>query len=94
MTKKIIKMRKRLNLQKGYEEGEVKVKEHDHIAKKYQRSAQQDCDLNLTLNKNIPVVFHNFQNYDSHLTFQEIEKSMLYRKQINLTTLQPKKKYI
>ena len=32
MTKKIIKMQKRLNLQKGYEEGEVKVKEHDHIA--------------------------------------------------------------
>lgn len=37
MTKKIIKMRKRLNLQKGYEEGEVKVKEHDHIAKKISR---------------------------------------------------------
>ena len=92
MTKKIIKMRKRPNLQKGYEEGEVK--EHHHIAKKYQGSAQQDCNLNLTLNKNIPVVFHNFQNYDSHLTFQEIEKSMLYRKQTNLTTPQPKKKYI
>ena len=37
MTKKIIKMRKRLNLQKVYEEGEVKVKEHDHIAKKISR---------------------------------------------------------
>ena len=92
MTKKIIKMRNRLNLQKGYEEGEVK--EHDHIAKKYQGSAQQNCNLNLTLNKNIPVVFHNFQNYDSHLTFQEIEKSMLYQKQTNFTTPQPKKKYI
>ena len=74
MTKKIIKMRKRLNLQKGYEEGEVKVKEHDHIAKKYQGSAGQDCNLNLSLNKNITVVFHNFQIYDSHLTFQEIAK--------------------
>ena len=35
------------------------------LLKKYQGSAQQDCNLNLSLNKNIPVVFHNFQNYDS-----------------------------
>ena len=51
---------------KAYEEGEVKVKDHNHITGKYWGSAHQECNLNLSLN----VVFHNLQNYDSHLIFQ------------------------
>ena len=30
--------------------------------------------LNLNLSEKIPVVFHNLQNYDSHIIFQKIGK--------------------
>ena len=30
--------------------------------------------VDLSLNKNILIVFHNLKNYDSHLIFQEIGK--------------------
>ena len=59
---------------KTYEEGEAKVKLQDIIIEKYQESTHQECNLNLSLSKKIPVVFHNLENYDWHLIFQEIEK--------------------
>ena len=34
----------------------------------------QECNLNLSLSKKIPVVLHNMQNYDSHLIFENIGK--------------------
>ena len=43
---------------KAYEEGEVKVKDHNPITAKYRES----------------VAFHNFHNYDSRLIFQEVGK--------------------
>ena len=75
---------------KVYEEREVKVKDHDHVTRKYQGSAHQECNLNLILSKKIPVVFHNLQNYDSHLVFQEIGK---YNFKINVTP-KAKEKYM
>ena len=36
---------------KSYEKGDVKVKDHDHINKKYRGFAQQVCNLNLSLGK-------------------------------------------
>ena len=33
-----------LDLKKAYEEGEVKVKDHDQITRKYQRSKHQECN--------------------------------------------------
>ena len=60
---------------KEYEEGEVKVKDHDHITGKCPEYSHQDCNLNRSLSKKkIPFVFHNFQNCDLHLIFQEIGK--------------------
>ena len=52
----------------------LKVKDHIHIIGKYQGSAHQECNLNLSLTKKIPVVFHNLWKYDSPLIFQEIGK--------------------
>ena len=49
---------------------DVKVKDHDHINGKYQGPVHQ----NLSLTKKIPITFHNLQNYDSHLIFQEVER--------------------
>ena len=45
------------------------VKDHDHFIGKCQGSAHQQCNLNLSTK--ILAVFHNLQNYDSHLIFQE-----------------------
>ena len=59
---------------KAYEEGEMKVKDRDHIAGKYRRSAHQGCYLNLSLSKKSSVVFHNFSNFDSHLILQDVGK--------------------
>ena len=52
----------------------MKIKHHDDITEKYQGSVHQKCNLNLSLIKKIPVVFHNLQNYDLHLIFQEVRK--------------------
>ena len=66
------------------EEGDVKVNDHFHIDEKHfahKDSAHKECNLNLRLTKKIPVVFHSFQNYDSHLTFQKVGK---YKFKINI----------
>ena len=53
----------------------MKVKDHDHITRKYWESTHHECNLKLILSKNIVAVLHNFQNYDSHLIFQENGKN-------------------
>ena len=70
---------------KGYEEGEVKVNDHDHITGKHCGSKHQECNLNLSL-----IIFQNLQNYDLHHVFQKVGK---YNFKINVI---PKKieKYI
>ena len=57
-----------------YLDNEVKVRGHCLITGKYRGSAHSDCTINLTLNRKIPVVFHNLINYDSHLIIQELGK--------------------
>ena len=50
---------------------DVKVRDC-HITGKYRGSAHRDCNINLKLNHEIPIVFHNLKNYDSHLIMQEL----------------------
>ena len=57
---------------KLFVEGDIKVRDHDHMAAKYRGSAHWDCDINLKLNKEISVIFHNLRGYDSHFIMQEI----------------------
>ena len=52
-------------------DGNVKVRNYCHITGTYRGSAHRDCNINVKLNRKIPIVFHNLQNYDSHLTMQE-----------------------
>ena len=84
-----------------YEEGEVKVKDHDHITRKYWGSAHNHCNINFSLSRKIPAVFHNLLNYGSHLIFQEIGNYFkinvslkTLEKYISFTIQQPKKKDI
>ena len=63
---------------------DIKVTDHFHIDEKHfarKDSAHKECNWNLRLTKNNPAVFHNLQNYDSHLTFQKVGK---YKFKINI----------
>ena len=51
---------------------DVNVRDHCHITGKYRGSAHRDCNINVELNHQIPVVFHNLKNYDSDLIMQEL----------------------
>ena len=48
----------------------LKVRDHDHFDGKYRGAAHSKCNLKLRIdrkNMKIPVFFHNFSNYDSHI---------------------------
>ena len=63
-----------------YVDTDVKVRDHCHITGKYRGSARRDCNINVKLNHKISVVFHNLENYDSHLIMQELGKFNLKKK--------------
>ena len=52
---------------KSYKQNDIRVRDHDHIAKKYRGSVHRTCDFNFKLTKNVLVVFHNFRVHGSHL---------------------------
>ena len=57
-----------------YIDNDVKERDHCHITGKYRGPEHRDCNNYLKLIQKIPVVFHNLQNYDSHLIMQELGK--------------------
>ena len=57
-----------------YIDGDVKVRYHCYITGKYRGSAHRKWNINVKLNHNIPVIFHNLKNYDSHIFMQELGK--------------------
>ena len=65
---------KRLISDNDYVDNDVKVRDHCHMTGKYRGSLHRDCNINLELNHKIPIVFHNQENYDSHLIMQELGK--------------------
>ena len=57
-----------------YIDGDVKIRDHCQITGKYRCSAHRHCNINVKLNHKIPVLFHNLNNYDSHVIMQELGK--------------------
>ena len=53
---------------------EDKVRDHCHVTGKFRGAAHKSYNLNFKLTKNVPVIFHNFRGYDSHLIFNEFDK--------------------
>ena len=48
---------------------------HCHVTGKYRGSTHQSCNINFTLTKKVPVIFHNLRDYDdSNLVMREISK--------------------
>ena len=54
--------------------GDNKVREHCHIFGKYRGNSHWKRNINLKINKKVPVIFHNLRGYDSHLIFKELSK--------------------
>ena len=51
-----------------------KVRDHFHISGRYIGASHWSFNINLKMTKNVPVIFHNLKNYDSHLIFKELSK--------------------
>ena len=53
---------------------EEKVRDHCHVTGKFRGAAHWIYNTNFQLTKKVPVLFHNFRGYDSHLIFNELGK--------------------
>ena len=53
---------------------EDKVRDHCHVTGKFRGAAHRNCNVNFQLTEKVPVIFRNLRGYDSHLTFNELDK--------------------
>ena len=51
----------------GRMKGKIKVRDHCHWTGKFRGAAHSSCNLRLTEQTFIPIIFHNLKGYDSHL---------------------------
>ena len=54
---------------------EEEVRDRCHITGKFWGAAHWDCNINFQLSKKVSVIFHNLRGHDSHLIFNELDKS-------------------
>ena len=52
------------------------IRDHRHINEKFRGAAHWCCNINLKLNKKVPVPFHNLRDYDGHLIYYEVKNMM------------------
>ena len=57
----------------AFVKGDVKVRDWNGTGI-YRGAAHRYCNINVSLNYKIPIVFDNLKNYDSHLIMQELGK--------------------
>ena len=49
-----------------------KVRDHCHITGMHRDAAHKKCNLKLVISKKIPILFLNFEGYDGHIIFKEL----------------------
>ena len=54
------------------QDGANRVLDHCHVSGRYRGAACESCNLNFQINSFIPVFFHGFRNFDSHIICQAI----------------------
>ena len=59
---------------KLFDVGDEKVRDHCQVTGKYRGAAHFSCNPTCKLSEKVPVIFHNFRGYDSHLIIKEIGK--------------------
>ena len=47
--------------------GNYKVRDHDHMTGEYRGAAHNKCNINYFMNRFLTVVMHNLKEYDGHL---------------------------
>ena len=52
-----------------------RVRDHCHVTSKFRGAAHRNCNINFQITKKVPVIFRNLRGYDSHLIFNELDKS-------------------
>ena len=56
----------------GEELGNNRVRDHCHYTGRYRGAAHNNCNLNFSKPKGVPVFFHNLSGYDSHLFIKSL----------------------
>ena len=56
----------------GFDEKDVKVRDHCHFTGKFRGAAHNSCNLKAKNPKFIPVIFHNLSGYDAHLFIKNL----------------------
>ena len=59
---------------KGFQELNLKVRDHCHYTSQYRGPAHRNCNLKYKIPSFILIVFHNLSGYDSHLFIRELGK--------------------
>ena len=54
--------------------GDKRVRDHDHITGKFRGAAHSKCNLQYRKQYKLPIFFHNFRAYDSHLITMGLAK--------------------
>ena len=54
---------------------EEKVRDYCHMTGEFRGAAHWNCNINLEVTKKVPLIFHNLRGYNSHLIFNELDKS-------------------
>ena len=57
---------------KLFDVADHKVRDHCYVTGKYRGAAHWSCNVNRKMSKEVPVIFHNLEGYDSHLTTKEV----------------------
>ena len=58
--------------EKTIDNGDVKVRDHNHFTGEFVGAAHQSCNINFKEPSFIPIVFHNLSGYDAHLFIKQL----------------------
>ncbi len=58
--------------QQQLERNEYRVRDHCHLCGRFRGVAHNKCNMDLQMQRDIPVVLHNLRRYDSHLIMQAV----------------------